>query len=124
MEPSQSPSNSGLSIKDALPFLLSVITAVGGWFAARSTAFAQLSKTVLDASRKLVEQTQALHAQDGAHIARLEERIRFLELELLRKEGEIRQHLQQVDSFKRAWQKEVAKNKNKVTESIEKDDIK
>lgn len=68
------------------------MTALGGWFAARYTAFAQLNKTVLDASRQMVEDAQAVHARDGA-------RILELETEILRMRGEVNAHIQRERSL-------------------------
>lgn len=78
----------------ALPYVLSIVTLVGGWFAAQFTAVAQLQKTLLDASRLMVAETQALHARDGARIGELE-------AEVIRMRGLIRQHQQWEESVRR-----------------------
>jgi peptidoglycan hydrolase CwlO-like protein len=106
MPQSPLPPEHGSGLSAALPYLSAIGAAGLTWLAARYTAFAQLSKTVLDASRRLVDQTQALHAQDGALIVEKDEKIEALRLELLLKGGEIRQHLQQRDSITVALEKE------------------
>lgn len=69
----QSPSGSWLVA--ALPYLAAVTTGVAGFFGARFTALAQLQRTLLDASRQWVEETQAQRARDGVRISELEAEI-------------------------------------------------
>lgn len=78
----------------ALPYVLSAVTLVGGWFAAQFTAVAQLQKTLLDASRDFVGDSQAQHARDGVRILELER-------EVLRLREESNAHIQWVESVKR-----------------------
>lgn len=89
-----SSQTSGSLFSDALPWAGALITGLVGWSAARYTAFAQLSKTTLDASRQLVDEFQKLRVQDTA-------RILELEAEVLRMRGEIGQHIQKEQSSHR-----------------------
>lgn len=98
----------GLGIKDALQFFGLMATAVFGtggilgglvgWFVRRSSASAQLSKTLFDASRAWVEQAQLEHARQNARIfeqerllSERENQIEAKKLECFEKDGEIRQ---------------------------------
>jgi hypothetical protein len=82
---------SGFTFSAALPYFTAVLTAAVAWFAAQSTAAAQLQKILFDASRELILETQKQRAQDAA---------RILELESinLQDRGEINQLLQTVKS--------------------------
>lgn len=84
-----------------LPFLWGAVTAIGGWFAAQYTAAAKLQGTLLNASRLLVEQSQAQHARDSARILELESENRRKQVLLEQQLGEIRQLQQLVDSFRK-----------------------
>lgn len=86
--------DSSSELRGALPWLGALVTGMTGFFAARYTAFAQLSKTVLDASRELVERGQETHALDGARILELEAEVRRLR-------GEVNQHIQKEESYQR-----------------------
>lgn len=94
------PSDFGLS--DVLPFLGAVATGLLGFFGAQFTAVARLQKTLLDASRLWVEQSQTQHARDGV-------RILELEAEILRQRGEISQHIQRGQSLQHALDRAQAK---------------
>jgi hypothetical protein len=97
---------SGSGIRGVLPVLAALLVAVFGsggvlgWlgkrFAERSSASAQLSKTLLDASREWVEQAQEERAQLTARISEQDALLAALRLECFEKEGEIRQ-LKQVN---------------------------
>lgn len=90
------PSGSGLS--DVLPFLGAAVTALLGFFAAQFTAVARLQKTLLDASRQWVDQSQKRHAQDGVRILELEG-------EILRMRGEIAQAIQRAESWQHRYER-------------------
>jgi chromosome segregation ATPase len=81
------------------------VTALLGWFGARFTAHARLEKTLLDASRALVEECQAQHARDGVRISALEETVREREGEIQRLRGEVRQAAQREDSLRRLFER-------------------
>ena len=85
---------STFGLSDALPWLGAGVTALGGWSVARYTAFAQLNKTMLDASRQMVQDSQSVHARDGA-------RILELEAVVLEQRGAINQHIQKEQSMQR-----------------------
>lgn len=76
----------------ALPFAAPVLTAVLGFFAAQCTSVAQLQKTLLDASRQFVRESQEKHAQDAA-------RITELEAEIIRQRGVINAGIQTQQSL-------------------------
>ncbi len=88
------PPEFGSEHSAVLPWAGAALTGVVGFFGARFTAFAQLNKTILDASRGLVEEAQSIHARDGARISELE-------AEVLRQRGEIAQHIQKLESMER-----------------------
>lgn len=92
---------SGSVITDALLWLAPIVTALGAWFASQFTAVAKLEKTLLDASRLMVAETQATHARDGVHISNLQDRSGELEAEVIRLRGLIRQHQQWEESVRR-----------------------
>ena len=79
------PPDSGLLV--VLPWAAPVITALIGWFGAQFTGLARLQRTLLDASRQLVEQSQTQHARDNA-------RILEAEAEVIRLRGVVRQYQQ------------------------------
>jgi hypothetical protein len=88
---------SALSLGLGFPWsavLPSVAAAVAAslltWFAAQFTAAAQLQKTLLDASRLLVESSQKQHALDTARVLELEQTVRERESEVIRQRGELR----------------------------------
>lgn len=89
---------SGFGLSDALPYLSAVVTGLLGFFGAQFTAVARLQKTLLDASRQYVDQSQAQHARDGA-------RILELEAEIIRQRGEINQHIQTKESLQHALER-------------------
>lgn len=89
------PPPHGSALSDVLPWAGALLTGFAGWSAARFTAFAQLNKTILDASRLLVEESQTIHARDGV-------RILELETEVLRQRGEINQGIQRERSLQHA----------------------
>lgn len=91
MSPAPLP-DPGFGLSDVLPFLGAAVTGLLGFFGAQFTAVARLQKTLLDASRQWVEQSQTQHARDGV-------RILELEAEALRQRGEINQHIQRVQSL-------------------------
>jgi len=92
MPSSVPPPELGSGLSDALPWLSAAVTGLVGWSAARFTAFAQLNKTILDASRQMVADAQEVHARDGA-------RILELEAEIIRQRGAINQGLQREQSM-------------------------
>jgi len=81
------PPISSFGLTAALPYWVAAATAVLGFFGARFTTIAQLQKTLLDASREWVEQTQTQRALDTA-------RILELEAEILRQRGVINAMIQ------------------------------
>lgn len=85
---------SGSQLTAALPYLAAIIGPALGYFAARFSATARLEKTLLDASRSWVEQSQVRHAQDGVLISTRDAIILEREAEIIRQRGEINQHLQ------------------------------
>lgn len=80
----------GLPGPDALPYCLAAVTALAGWFGARSTAGARLQKTLLDASRQWVEQSQEERAHLTVRISELETELAATKLACLQQAGEIR----------------------------------
>lgn len=62
----------GLSIKDVLLLGGAIAGPALGYFAARSSAFAQLQKITFDASAKFVATAQSQHAADLVRISELE----------------------------------------------------
>lgn len=87
MASSPPPPEQSFSLLAVLPFLAPVLTAVLGFFAAQFTSVAALQKTLLDASRAYVKESQLQHARDAA-------RIFELEAEVLRQRGVINQGIQ------------------------------
>ena len=92
---------SGFGLSDALPYLSAGATGLLGFFGAQFTAVARLQKTLLDASRQWVGDTQAQRARDGVRISELE-------AEVLRQRGEINQHIQREESLQRALERSQA----------------
>lgn len=96
MQPPQLPTPSGLpgfDLTGVLPYCLAAVTGVLGWFGSQFTAGAQLQRTILNASRQWVEQSQERHAQDSVHALELETEIRRLRSELnagLQREASLR----------------------------------
>lgn len=84
------PLTPGLPGADVLPYLLAAVTALAGWFGARSTAGARLQGTLLNASRQWVEQSQEMLAQRDARISELENDLAKSRLDCLQQAGEIR----------------------------------
>lgn len=81
-----------------LPYFVAVLTGLLGWFSAQFTGLVQLQKTLLDASRQWVADSQAQHARDGVRITELES-------EVLRQRGTINQGLQREESLQRLLDK-------------------
>lgn len=93
------PPTSGLDMSAVLPYFLAAMTGVLGWFGAQFTAGAQLQKTILDASRLWVEQSQEMLAHRDARISALENELSHMRLECLQHSGEIRGLKQTRDSL-------------------------
>jgi hypothetical protein len=72
-------SGSGFTWRDVLPYFGAIAASVLTWFAAQFSQVARLEKTLLDASRQLVEAAQTQRAQDSARISELEGRLRQLQ---------------------------------------------
>lgn len=88
----------GLSTKDALLLLSAVGGPVLAYFAARSSAFAQLQKTVFDASAQFVQGAQTQHAADLVRISELE-------AEILRQRGVVDGQIQHISSCDRMMER-------------------
>ena len=102
MQPPQLPTPSGLpgfDLTGVLPYCLAAVTGVLGWFGSQFTAGAALQRTLLNASRQWVEQSQDMLAHRDARILELEAQIAQLRLENLQQGGEIRSLKQLRDSL-------------------------
>lgn len=90
----------GLALKDVLLFSAAIIGPLLGFFAARFTALARLEKTLLDASRQWVEDSQKRHAADGVLISGQADDLMQARAEVLRLRGEVWAHIQANDSLR------------------------
>ncbi len=91
---------SGLGLKDVLLSSAAIIGPLLGFFAARFTALARLERTLLDASRQWVEDSQKRHAADGVLISGQADELLRAKAEVLRQRGEIDAKIQENESLR------------------------
>ncbi len=99
--PPSSPSFGSIA-SAVLPYASAIIAGVLAWFASQFSATVRLSKTLFDASRLLVADSQAVHARDGVRISELEQKVGVAEAEVIRMRGEVNGSIQREQSL-RAW---------------------